>query len=82
MDKIRTCIICNSKNKKENMLRIFSKNGKAYVDKEQKENIRGAYICNTCLKKKDDSIKKIYKSYKNNLTVDLVKDIINELEEI
>lgn len=82
MNKIRTCIICNKRDVKNNMTRIFVKDAKAYVDKEQKENIRGAYICKTCLKKNSEDIKKIYKSNKNNFTLDLVKNIINELEEI
>lgn len=50
----RTCIGCNEKRNKYNLIRIVkNKKGEAVIDKTGKTDGRGAYICNNieCLKK-------------------------------
>ena len=50
----RTCIGCNSKKKKKNLIRIVkNKEGNISIDRTGKAQGRGAYICDniTCLEK-------------------------------
>lgn len=53
MIKVRTCIACRNKKQKSELLRIVSQNGNAVLDKTQKINSRGIYIChdNKCITK-------------------------------
>ena len=50
----RTCMGCNSKKDKKDLIRIVKNNeGQVSIDKTGKTNGRGAYICNNteCLEK-------------------------------
>ena len=53
MKNIRTCIACRTRKNKQELLKIIAKDGIAYLDKTQKENTRGIYICNSsnCISK-------------------------------
>lgn len=63
----RTCMACNSKKNKYDLIRIIKKqNGEILIDKTGKQDGRGAYICNNieCLEKviKTNRIARILKS--------------------
>lgn len=88
MKLCRTCIVCRHKDNKANLYRIVSdKNCVAILDKEQKINSRGIYIC-----KQKKCIENCYKMIKKNklklkISVDkeslisVIKDVENELGE-
>ena len=55
----RTCIGCNTKKAKNELIRIVkNKEGNIFIDKTGKANGRGAYIC--------DNIECLEKAIKNN----------------
>lgn len=77
----RTCIGCNEKKNKFELIRIVKdNNNNIYIDKTGKANGRGAYICNNieCLEKAIKN-KKLEKSFKmgidSNVYEVLKKDI-------
>lgn len=43
---LRMCIVCRQMKDRTQMLRFIKENNEIVVDKSQKANCRGAYICN------------------------------------
>ena len=82
MKNIRTCIACRAKKEKHELLRIVAKQNQAILDKTQKENARGIYLCedkaciNKLLKAKD-----ISKCIKIDVTMDSMKELLRNLGE-
>ena len=80
---LRTCMGCNSKKEKKDLIRIvrqtINKDNKIIIDKTGKQNGRGAYICNNidCLEK---SIKS--KRLEKVLDTKISKEVFDELKEI
>ena len=73
----RTCIGCNSKKDKKDLLRIvLNKEGEIFIDKTGKANGRGIYICNDeeCLKKVIKT-KKIEKTFERKIDNDFYENI-------
>lgn len=84
----RTCIVCRHKDNKSNLYRIVSnESGNAYLDKEQKSNSRGIYICKkkkcieNCLKMIEENKLKIKISVDRKSLISVIKDVENELGE-
>lgn len=74
----RTCIVCRKKDKQENLNRIaLNKNGELSVQKAQKLDGRGAYVCKT-----DDCCDKLLKTralnraFKQNFNEEKYQQII------
>ena len=82
MKNIRTCIACRAKKNKEELLRIVENNKVAIIDKSQKENTRGMYICNdkNCINKLLKA-KDITKCIKIDVTCDSIKELLRNLGE-
>ena len=64
---IRTCMGCNQKKDKNELIRIVkNKNNEISIDKTGKQDGRGAYICNSeeCLEKliKSKRLNKVFKT--------------------
>ena len=80
--KQRTCIACRKKQDKEELLRIVAINGEATLDKTQKENTRGMYICNnsSCIEKllKAKDTKKCIKIHTTDISF---KELLKNLGE-
>ena len=80
--KQRTCIACRKKQDKGDLLRIIATDGKAILDKSQKENTRGMYICNStdCINKllKAKDIKKCIKIKTTDISF---KELLKNLGE-
>ena len=83
MKCIRTCIACRKKDDKKNLIRIISENGEAVIDKIQKANTRGIYICNNkeCIEKLL-KVKNINKIIKINVSEDDLKKLLVEMEDM
>jgi len=54
---MRACILCRESFKKSELLRIVKSNDEIKIDKTQKQNGRGAYICSNCISS-DELLKK------------------------
>lgn len=66
----RTCIACNEKKDKKELLRIVKNNqNEIYVDETGKANGRGAYIC-----KNENCLEKLMKSKKLEKTFEMKID--------
>ena len=50
---MRACILCREKFEKSELLRIVKYENEIKIDKTQKSNGRGAYICSNCISKED-----------------------------
>lgn len=75
----RTCVGCQEKKPKREMLRIIrTPEGKVEIDTTGKKSGRGSYLCYniSCLK---EALKK--KRISKSLKIDLSPEIIKELEE-
>ena len=73
----RTCIACNEKKEKRELLRIVkSKDGIIEVDLKKKKNGRGAYICKNeeCLEKLIKT-KKLEKVFDTEISSELYENI-------
>ena len=83
MKCIRTCIACRKKDDKKNLIRIISENGEAVIDKIQKANTRGIYMCNNkeCIEKLL-KVKNINKIIKINVSEDDLKKLLVEMEDM
>ncbi|MEG2348642.1 MAG: YlxR family protein [Clostridia bacterium] len=84
----RSCIVCRKKDDKEKMLRIIlNEEKKPLLDKIQKVNTRGIYLCRDkkCIKKCKDFAQKEKIRLKipvnNKCLFELLEKIENELEE-
>lgn len=82
MIKTRTCIACRTKKDKSELLRIVAKENTAQLDKEQKENTRGLYICKDtkCIQKLLKA-KDISKCIKIKVDVQSIKELLMNLGE-
>ncbi len=84
----RTCIVCRHKDNKEKLYRIVSdENNVATLDKYQKINSRGMYICKqkkcieNCIKMIEKNKLKIKISVDKKSLISVIKDVGNELGE-
>lgn len=82
-NKIRTCIVCKTKADKQDFIKfVRSKNGEICLDKDQRLEGRGCYVCN-----KTDCINKIKKSkafnraYKINVSEDMYDRVLEGLKD-
>ena len=76
---IRTCIGCNQKKDKHELLRIVkNKENDICVDETGKKEGRGAYICNNkeCLEKAIKT-KRLEKSFKMKISEDVYENLRN-----
>ena len=78
----RTCMGCNSKKDKKELIRIVKNNqNQITVDKTGKKEGRGAYICNNaeCLEKvkKSKKLERILDTKISDEIYDKLKDLIN-----
>ena len=73
----RTCIGCNEKKDKKDLIRIVkNKDNEILVDKTGKLNGRGAYICNNveCLEKLKKS-KRLNKVFETNISDEIYESL-------
>ena len=73
----RTCIGCNSKKDKKDLIRIVkNKEGVISIDKTGKANGRGAYICNEleCLEKAIKS-KRLEKVFETKISEEIYENL-------
>ena len=73
----RTCIGCNEKKQKKELIRIVKdKEGNISIDEIGKSNGRGAYICKNieCLEKAIKS-KRIEKSFETKISEEIYEDL-------
>ena len=75
----RTCMGCNKKTKKYDLIRIVKKNNDVFIDKNGKMDGRGAYICNdvACLDKVVKS-----KRLERCLKIKIDDDIYNKIRGV
>ena len=77
----RTCIVCNIAKSKNDLIRIVKNNqGQIFVDKMQKANGRGAYICNNiqCLEKAIKT-KRLEKAFKIEIESQIYDNLRGEI---
>lgn len=73
----RTCIGCNSKKDKNELIRIVkNKDGKISIDRTGKAQGRGAYICDSieCLEKAIKS-KKLERTFETKISEDVYENL-------
>ena len=73
----RTCIGCNQKKDKEELIRIVKKsNNDIFIDKEGKEDGRGAYVCNNaeCVNKLMKN-KRLEKNFKIEISSEVYENL-------
>ncbi len=73
----RTCIGCNTKKNKNELIRIVNSNdGNISIDRTGRANGRGAYICDTieCLEKAIKS-KRLEKAFKTKVSEEIYEDL-------
>lgn len=73
----RTCIGCNSKKLKNELIRIVkNKDGKISIDKTGKASGRGAYICDNkeCLEKAIKA-KRLEKTFEMKISEEIYEDL-------
>lgn len=73
----RTCMGCNLKTDKKNLIRIvFNKNGEMFIDRTSKAEGRGAYICDNikCLEKTIKT-KRLERVFETKINDELYEDI-------
>lgn len=81
----RTCMACNEKKDKYDLIRIVkNKKGEILVDQTEKQEGRGAYICNNikCLEKviKTNRIQKILKTNIDKKIYENIRGVIIDNE--
>ena len=69
---MRTCVLCREVFSKSELLRIVKDENAIKIDKTQKSNGRGAYICSNCIKS-DDLFKKrvLDRAFKEKVDVEV-----------
>ena len=80
MKFLRTCLVCKSKKQKQEMHRIVKIAGKLVLDKEQKMQVRGAYVCKDAVC--HDKIKKqkvFNRAFKQNISELQYDFVLNEI---
>ena len=73
----RTCMGCNSKKEKKDLIRIvMNKEGKIFIDEKGKLEGRGAYICNN-IKCLDNAIKtkRLNRIFEKNIDDKIYEDL-------
>lgn len=88
MKLCRSCIVCRQRANKSELYRIVSnENNNAILDKEQKINSRGIYICknkkciDNCLKMIEKNKLKLKISVDKISLISVIKDVEEELGE-
>lgn len=79
----RTCMGCNSKKNKNELIRIVKdKNGTISVDKTGKLSGRGAYLCDniTCLEKVIKS-RRLERVFETHISNEIYESLRNSMEE-
>lgn len=80
----RMCIVCRNRFPKHDLVRIVkSKNGILKVDKKQKLDGRGCYLCGSeeCMKKLIKS-RSLNRTFKQDIPVEVYENIKKEIENI
>ena len=79
MNPQRTCIVCRTKNEKNNFLKIVkNKNGNISIETDKKLDGRNAYICkNIECAKKCQKTKALNRVFKTEIDQNLYEDIAN-----
>ena len=79
MAPLRTCIVCRTKGEKENFIKIVkNKNGLISIERSQKLEGRGAYICkNIECAKKCQKTRALNRVFKTEIPQNLYEDIAN-----
>lgn len=72
----RTCAVCRNKDEKRNFIKIVRVNGEIVLDKEQKINGRGMYVCknNECIQKAIKT-KAINRCFKKEVPANLYEEL-------
>lgn len=84
VEPLRSCIGCNEKKSKKELLRIVREDAGVYsADVSGRKNGRGAYICPTlsCLEKADKR-KSFFRAFKENIPEDSLTKLREEIKEI
>ena len=84
VEPLRSCIGCNEKKSKKELLRIVREEGGTYsVDVSGRKNGRGAYLCPmlSCLEKAERR-KAVFRAFKENIPEDSLKKLREEIKEI
>ncbi len=84
MNPIRCCIACKSRKSKSELIRIvINEDGKPIVDRNQKNNSRGIYICKdkSCIENIKKAIKKKKLKIKINIDENSLLKLLEELGE-
>ena len=84
MNPIRCCIACKARKNKSELIRIvINEDGKPIVDRSQKINSRGIYICEDtkCIENIKKAIKKKKLKIKINVDEDSLLKLLEELGE-
>lgn len=78
---LRTCIVCRKKGDKHDFIRIVKdKNNSISIDKQEKKNGRGCYVCDNT-----ECVEKLYKTralnraYKTNISEKIYDDILQAI---
>ena len=78
----RTCMGCNKKTSKNNLIRIVKNKNEVFIDQYGKMNGRGAYICNdiNCLEKviKNNKLERSLKIKINNELYERLRGVLIE----
>lgn len=72
----RTCVVCRRKSEKQSFIKIVRANGDIVLDREQKINGRGMYVCKNaeCIQKAI-KIKAINRCFKKEVPTSLYEEL-------
>lgn len=82
MKEIRTCIACRTKNKKNELIRIVSKDSIPMIDEHQNINSRGIYLCKSkiCIDKCLKTLEKGKLNTKIDIDKESLKNVLKNVE--
>lgn len=78
---IRECVLCREKCEKSELLRVVKGADRIYIDKTQKANGRGAYICKACIL--DPNLLKkraLDRAFRQKVSDEVYKELMSENE--
>ena len=78
---IRECVLCRKKCEKEKLIRIVKGADGISLDKTQKANGRGAYICEACLKDANLLKKRVLdRAFRQKVSEEIYNELMSENE--
>ena len=82
MHPLRSCIICRKKKIKSDLYRIVNENNHLILDRMQKINARGIYMCKdiNCINKCEKMLERKKISFKIEVTTEELLNILNCLK--